>query len=94
MAKVALALLRHNGSIKQQELLAEIGIPSGVPLRRTNGALNKRVQAASEGADPGIPDGRGTYSNQWADRPHFLGESEILRFIRDNQFRFSRIIRA
>ena len=87
MAKIAIVVLRHGGTVRQSDLVAETGI-SGAALRRPNGALSKwirrhfgnQIQCFFTVKEP-------DRANGLTDRV-FTVDAKVLRFIRDNEGRF------
>jgi hypothetical protein len=89
MAKIALALLRSEGRIAQRELTAATNV-SGAAMRRSNGALNKRIRLSSRNQIPSFFSvEEPNRSNGLTDRV-FTVAPTVLQFIRDNQADFSR----
>jgi hypothetical protein len=90
MAKELLVLIRHAGTIPQRQLLVDMGLSGGRPLRKSHGSLKKRIQAASSNRIESFFTIQTARDNGLPDRVFGISR-EILGFLRANETRITAL---
>jgi hypothetical protein len=87
MAKIAIALSRHEGTIKKSDLLKEAGL-SGPGLRRPIGALNDRMRRATQGRIQHFLEVQQPDLENGLPEPVYTVSEPVMGFIRSHEARF------